>query len=153
MALSLFVIPQLVVKAATKETKIDSSLIYLLFASVMPLLWIFLPNELRGIREVNFLQHAVGGGVAVGFVALYLIVNLKEIFPLLKKFPVQVLFIYLLVSGFGAANELLEFFLDFVEVGIFSADRYDTWFDLFANTTGAFVVYLLFKLVNLFHKN
>lgn len=149
MSLILFILPQLLVKAITKENiKINSNLIYLVFAFILPLIWIFIPLELRDNRFINFLQHSIGGGVAVGFVGFYLIQSLDSLWPLLKKFPIQFIFVYLLVSGFGVANELLEFLLDTFGVGIFSADRYDTWFDLFANTSGAIIIFLVLYLIN-----
>jgi hypothetical protein len=143
MSLVFFVVPQLAVKFVDKVSKIDSTIIYLVFAACLPLIWIFLPKEILHTREINFVQHAVGGGVAVAFVAFYLIQNLKSKFVILDNFLVQFLFLYALVSMLGVGNEMLEFTLDFLGVGIFSADRYDTWFDLFANTVGAVTVFLL----------
>lgn len=146
MSLTLFVTPQLAVKYLTKDVKIDSNIIYLVFAFLLPLIWLFLPKEVLENRQVNFLQHAIGGGVAVGFVAIYFIRSLSSVQPLLKKFPFQILFVYALVSMMGVANEVLEFLLDLAKVGIFSSDRYDTWFDLVANTSGAFLVFLIYKI-------
>ncbi len=146
MGVTLFVLPQLLVKVFTKEVKIDSKTIYLIAAGLLPMFWIFVPRVYVSLREVNFLQHAIGGGVAVGLVGFYLIESLKNTFPVLQKFPAQIIFTYLLVSGFGVANEILEFLLDYLGVGIFSADRYDTWFDLVANSTGAISVFLLIIL-------
>jgi hypothetical protein len=67
----------------------------------------------------------------------------------MEVFVFQAVFVYMCVSAFGVANELLEFLLDFAGIGIFSADRYDVWFDLTANTTGAFVVFLLYRLFSI----
>lgn len=155
MSLTLFIIPQLVVRIVFKEPRINSTILYLVFAFCLPLLWIFLPRELLSLREVNFIQHAVGGGVAVGFVSIYFIQNFKERFSVFQYFPFQILFVYALVSMFGAANELLEFLLDWLKIGIFSSDRYDTWYDLLANTSGAFAIYLVMYVVHKFwgHKS
>ncbi len=144
MALAFFIVPQLVVRVFNNEPKIDSSIIYLIFAFCLPLIWIFLPRELLHTREINFLQHAVGGGVAAGFVSIYLIKSLKDKYPLLRKFPFQVTFLFAIVSMLGVTNELLEFLLDLFEIGIFSSDRYDTWFDLVANTSGAITIFLIY---------
>lgn len=146
MSVFLFVVPQLVVKVLNKKPAIDRDIIYLVFAFCLPLIWIFLPKEILHTRGVNFVQHALGGGVAVGFVSIYLIQSLKENFPLLGKFPVQIIFVYALVCMFGVGNEILEFVLDLFDVGIFSADRYDTWFDLVANTSGAATIFILYKI-------
>jgi hypothetical protein len=146
MSLILFVVPQLVLKAVTKEVFWNRNIIYLVFACILPLLWVFLPREVLETRTVNFLQHAIGGGVAVGFVSIYFLANLGDKFPSLKKFFVQIIFVYALVCMMGVANELLEFLLDYFSVGIFSSDRYDTWYDLLANTTGAVSIYLVYKI-------
>lgn len=146
MGLTLFVVPQIVVKLITKSPKFDKNILYLVFASILPLLWIFVPDDLASMRPVNFLQHAIGGGVSVGLVAIYLINSLKEIHPPLKIFVLQLVFVYAMVSMFGVANEILEFLLDYLDIGIFSADRYDTWFDLVANTTGAFFIFFIHKI-------
>jgi hypothetical protein len=70
-------------------------------------------------------------------------------FNLWGNFIFQAAFVYVCVSAFGVANELLEFLLDWFKIGIFSADRYDVWFDLTANTLGAFSVFLLHKAVTI----
>lgn len=145
MSLILFVVPQVFVKFVIKETRFDSSIIYLVFAFILPLVWVFVPKEIIHLRNINFIQHAVGGGVAVSFISIYLIKNLKEKFPLLNNFLVQLILVYALVSMLGVANELLEFLLDYLKVGIFSADRYDTWFDLLANTIGAIGLFTIYS--------
>jgi hypothetical protein len=145
MSLIFFVVPQVFVKFVTKETRFDSSVIYLVFAFILPLVWVFVPKEIIHLRNINFIQHAVGGGVAVCFISIYLIKNLKEKFPLLNNFLVQLVLVYALVSMLGVANELLEFLLDYLKVGIFSADRYDTWFDLLANSLGALGLFITYS--------
>lgn len=148
MSLCLFIVPQLVVKKITNQAKLDKNIVYLVFACLLPLFWMFLPRELLHTREINFLQHAVGGGVAVGFVAIYFLKTLRDHLPFLKNFFVQFVFVFALVSSMGVVNELLEFALDFFKIGIFSSDRYDTWFDIVANTSGAMLIFLLYKIVN-----
>jgi hypothetical protein len=154
MSLVFFVAPQLVVKQIVYKDshtfKPDLSLLYLVIAACLPLIWMFLSKELLHMREVNFLQHAVGGGVAVGLVTMYLVQNLQGAFPALKNYLVQLILLYALVSMLGVGNEVLEFSFDYLGVGVFSADRYDTWFDLLANTTGAVFVFLLLSLARVF---
>lgn len=142
MALILFIVPQLIVRFVEGQPKVDSSVLYLVFAFCLPLIWIFLPKEILEFRSVNFIQHAVGGGVAVGFVSIYFIKNFKEKYLFFNNFFGQLLFVFAVVSMLGVTNELLEFLLDYSGVGIFSADRYDTWYDLLANTSGALGVFL-----------
>lgn len=144
MSVIFFIVPQLIVRVLNKEPKVDTNLLYLIFAACLPLIWIFVPKSLAGVREINFIQHFVGGGVACGFVSIYFIKSLRQNYPLLKNFIFQIFFVYALVCMLGVANELLEFSLDVLKVGIFSSDRYDTWFDLTANTTGAILLYLIY---------
>lgn len=147
MSVFFFVVPQLVVKFFSKEAKIDKSIIYLFFAFCLPLVWVFLPKEVVTLREVNFIQHAVGGGVAVAFVAIYLIKNFRERFEIFNYFLFQLIFVFALVSMLGVVNELLEFLLDTLKIGIFSSDRYDTWYDLVANTSGAMSLFLIYAII------
>jgi len=146
MSVIFFVVPQLAVKFFTKEVKIDKSIIYLFFAFCLPLIWVFLPKEVVTLREVNFIQHAVGGGVAVSFVAIYLIKNFRQKFEIFDYFLFQLVFVFALVSMLGVINELFEFVLDTYKIGVFSSDRYDTWYDLVANTSGAMSLFLIYSL-------
>jgi hypothetical protein len=129
----------------------DKRNVFLILAFCMPLIWPFLDNDFLHLRWVNFLQHMIGGGVAVGFVGLYLLSFYKNSFgniyefSNIEKFFLEIIFIFMLVSAFGCLNELLEFYLDLLGIGIFSADRYDTWFDIVANTSGAMSIYLIYK--------
>lgn len=156
MSLTLFVFPQIVVKFVVGQVAWDKKVRLLVYAAVLPMLWhLLVPDELNSIREVNFLQHALGG-VSVGLICLYFISIFRDKFNVMSggfnlwtNFVFQVVFVYMCVSAFGVANELLEFLLDWADVGIFSADRYDVWFDLTANTTGAFLVFLLYRLFSI----
>lgn len=128
--------------------------ILLLGSMCLPMIWLLIPVKILQLREVNFIQHSVGGGVAVGLAAIYIIRNTIRIFEethgkkflMLHNFFAQFIFVFFVVSGFGVANEILEFWFDLLGVGVFSADRYDTWYDLVANTTGATIVFLLYRL-------
>ena len=160
MSATLFIVPQLVVRFVLGNPVWDKRVRFLFYAATLPIAWfLFVPKELNDIRQVNFLQHMIGGGVSVGFVSLYFISIFKEKFDVignltnnaLQIFLWQAIFVYFLVSGFGVANELLEFLLDAAGIGIFSADRYDVWFDLVANTTGAMLVFILYKMYNFFY--
>ena len=93
----------------------------------------------------------IGGGLAIGLVSFYFINSLKINFPIFKNYIFQILFTYALVCMFGVSNEILEFFFDVVKIGVFSADRYDTWFDLTANTLGAAFIFLILKVFFYLH--
>ena len=157
MSLTLFVLPQLIVRFTLGYPIWDKRVRFVFYAAVLPIAWyIFIPKELQDIRQVNFLQHAIGGGVAIGFISLYFISIFKEKIPLWQDsvkhsnpvflFILEAVFVYALVCIFGVANEMLEFLLDHLGIGIFSADRYDTWYDLLANTSGAAMVFIVYKL-------
>lgn len=166
MGTVLLVLPQILV-SCIKHEKISIKLNkFLLLSFLLPISFLFLPEAITNFRIINFMQHSIGGGVAVGLVGIYLIESFKSFFvvknisnPYLKylgDFSFQITFIYMLVSSLGVVNELLEFALDTSNIGIFSADRYDTWFDLLANTSGALIVFLFYKLVSgiyLLHKS
>jgi glycopeptide antibiotics resistance protein len=149
MSLVLFVFPQLVVRFLLGEPVWDKRIRLLIYGSVLPFLWYLLvPENLKDFREVNFLQHSLGG-VSAGLVAIFFLNIFQDKFhsgkSLWDNFFVQLGFTYMCVSAFGVGNELIEFLFDWAGVGIFSADRYDVWFDLTANTVGAVLVFLLYR--------
>ncbi len=159
MSLTLFVLPQLAVRFVLGYPVWDKRIRFLVYSAVLPMLWhLLVPRELNDIRQVNFLQHMTGG-VSVGFITLYFISIFREKLSFKENSDTslnlwggivfQAVFVYMCVSAFGVGNELLEFLLDWFDIGIFSADRYDVWFDLTANTTGAFVVFLLYRLFSI----
>lgn len=87
------------------------------------------------------MTHLVGGGVFVGLLWFYTIRQMGWKLPVL----IEMISLYAFVSAFGVANELFELLI--VELGLTRLSGADTWWDLFANTLGAFlfwIVYLLF---------
>ncbi len=91
----------------------------------------------------NFFYHAVGGGVTSALLFVYLL----KTYGLSFSWRVEVVLLYCFVSGLGILNELAEYAAEFAtEVGIFSWDSHDTWRDLLANTSGAVVAWLLYRL-------
>ena len=74
MSATLFIVPQLVVRFVLGNPVWDKRVRFLFYAATLPIAWfLFVPKELNDIRQVNFLQHMIGGGVSVGFVSLYFI--------------------------------------------------------------------------------
>ncbi len=171
IGLILFILPQLIIflvykkyhpeeSGNIKEKNIEiikyvilnKNTLLLLLAFCLPIIWNFFPIETLKLRWVNFFQHAIGGGVAVGLSAVYIMNHLRNIrdlnpnFNIFKSTLFQFIFIYIIVSAFGCANEILEFTLDALRVGTFSADRYDTWYDIVANTTGGIFVFILYRI-------
>jgi hypothetical protein len=88
---------------------------------------------------LNFLQHSIGGGVAVGLICYYLYQNFKFRLPWLKDWRIKLIFLVGIISIFGVANEVVELILDLLNFSQYSRDRFDTWIDLVANTSGALV--------------
>ncbi len=122
---------------------------------------------------LNFLQHFLGGGVACGLVSIYLIKNfLINSFGLQLKFSqsssynlkvdsktksdtklrlspgqwflISGLIFFSVASVFGVANELMEFLLDLLTQKQYSRDRWDTWIDFLANSSGAALIWLIY---------
>jgi hypothetical protein len=132
------------------ETIKTPKIILLLISFLLPIFWLTIPLTLLKLRFINFLQHSIGGGVAVTFSIIFVIESLKKDFKILNNFFIQFLIIFFVVSGFGVLNEILEFILDFLKIGIFSADRYDTWYDLLANTFGGIFAFIFYRFYILF---
>lgn len=96
-----------------------------------------LENQLVG----NFLLHAIGGGVVTSILYFYLSLS----FDYKPRIRLQLISLFLLVSCTGVMNELYEYVFELFRVGTYSFDSHDTWRDLVANTTGAFVGWVYIK--------
>ena len=96
-------------------------------------------------QYMNFVMHAVGGGVASSLMFQHVKRQLGWRFTALQEF----MFVFAFVSAFGVLNEIAEATLDFIGFGMFSLDRFDTWLDLIANSTGGFVGLALIKALGL----
>jgi hypothetical protein len=94
-------------------------------------------------RSVNFVEHAVGGGVPSAFMLAALLVATKRRFTWLQELAL----LFFFVSGTGALNELLEFLGDTVTTFQFSIDRFDTWYDILANSLGALAGWLVIRVL------
>lgn len=91
----------------------------------------------------NFFYHAVGGGVAATLLYIYLL----KTYWVSYGWRVEVVLLYCFVSALGVLNELAEYAGEFViRVGFFSWDSHDTWRDLTANTLGAVIAWLFYRL-------
>jgi hypothetical protein len=128
--------------------KNNKHLILIIIACLLPMLFAVLENLIEWTRFLNFLQHMIGGGVAVGFVVSFCLFNINQnglFYKWLsdldskKRLIFLVFLTYSIVSAFGVANELVEFFFDKLGTGIYSVDRFDTWFDLTANSVGGWL--------------
>jgi hypothetical protein len=89
-------------------------------------------------QKMNFVMHAVGGGVACALMFQHIKAQMKWKFTRFQ----ELMFLLAFVSVFGVINELAEFSLDTLGFGRFSIDRIDTWLDLLANSSGALIGHL-----------
>jgi len=91
----------------------------------------------------NFIYHAIGGGVTTALLYIYLI----KTYRLHLSWRVELVSLYAFVSALGVMNELAEYAGEFVAgAGTFSWDKHDTWRDLTANTLGAILAWLFYRL-------
>lgn len=157
MGLVLAGLPVLIVKQVYKyfglqktwkELVISKWSFFLVTALLLPMVWQFIPHTVKELRWVNFLQHGVGGGVAVALGCLFMIQHFKDKLEFFNSRIFQIIFIFAFVSSLGVLNEILEFAFDALRVGIYSNDRYDTWFDLVANSTGALMTFAVYQLLS-----
>jgi glycopeptide antibiotics resistance protein len=113
----------------------------LLACTVFMVSWL-LPSPRIDGTQTEFVTHFVGGGIFTGLLWLYI--------KLVKKWQatwwVEAATLFALVSSLGVLNELFEFLLyhlDLVPNGIF-----DTSWELVANTAGACLAFVVYKLVS-----
>ena len=92
----------------------------------------------------NFILHA-SGGVSSTLMFIYLLKTLN----LKLNWRLTILFMFAFVCMLGVLNELAEYFFELLGLGPFTFDKHDTWRDLVANTTGAFVAWGIYESSNL----
>ena len=103
----------------------------------------FLPEPHITAESITLVQHFVGGGFVSALYFFFLLYKSRSTRSLLHQFAG----LYFFTSGMGVANELLEFCA--TKLGLYKLDSSDVWWDLLANTLGAFV---LFTIVSLFFR-
>ena len=95
-----------------------------------------MPNVPVSDQTDSTSMHFLGGVVA----ALLFIYTIKVYkFRFVESWQTWVA-LYLFVSGLGVLNELFELFLDSTIIDLPLTET-DTWWDLLANTAGAFTAY------------
>lgn len=108
----------------------------------------FLPEPHITDESVTLAQHFVGGGFISALYFTYLIRELKIQLPMYA----YITLLYPFVSMMGVTNELLEFTA--TKLGIYALDSSDTWWDLLANTAGAYACLLaIFGLAYITRRN
>jgi glycopeptide antibiotics resistance protein len=98
----------------------------------------------------NFIYHAVGGGVMTTLFAVYLLKTYGQRYT----WRVELVLLFGFVSALGVLNELAEYAteLSLNKNGLLSWDSHDTWRDLAANTSGALLAWLLYRLYLRFYE-
>lgn len=145
LGFGLSVLVFLLTKVLAKEYKkplppLDSSCWPLFVAPVLFVISRYLPTFYSFTHNLTFIQHMVGGGFVSALLFLYMINTLNIRLTTLLRFSA----LFALVSSLGVLNEMLEFFV--TQTGIYSVDGSDVWWDLVANTVGAFLFYGLYIL-------
>ena len=110
-------------------------------ACVLYFVSFYLPTFHIEGQDTSFATHFVGGGLFSGFLWLYLKQSLR--WKMLGW--LELISLYLLVSGLGVANELFELLIE--KTGITYVGSWDTWWDLLANSLGALAFWLVYKFV------
>ncbi|HSX36696.1 MAG TPA: hypothetical protein VLG13_01050 [Patescibacteria group bacterium] len=96
----------------------------------------------------NFVLHSLGGGAAITLVFTYFL----KTFDIKVNWRLLTVAAFAVVCAFGVINELGEFAGEMVGVGQFSFDTHDTWRDLFANTAGMIVAWLVILIFHAVRK-
>lgn len=121
-----------------QDQKWKQSWLLVLACAIVLVFFLYFQN-INMTESQNFALHFFGGGVVVSLIFEYWKLNLKEQIP----WPIQFLALYFVVSAFGVGNELLELIFDLLFKIPMSNDRFDTWWDLVANTSGAYTGWLV----------
>lgn len=89
----------------------------------------------------NIELHSVGGGVVSACAFFYL----SRTFKLRVNYRLELVLVFSLAAGMGVLNEISEFVMELLHLGIFSMDTHDTWRDLTSNSVGAIVGWLVIR--------
>ena len=115
--------------------------VLLIMSGVLYFIARLLPEPNLTKESVTLLQHFVGGGFVSTLYFFYIKTELKIRLP----FLLQTIILYAVVSTLGVTNELLEF--TSTKLHLYEVDGSDVWWDLAANTLGAFSLYFCIELV------
>lgn len=101
----------------------------------------FLPSPLIDGRNTAFMTHLIGGGVYCGLLWLYT----KRHLHWKASWLLELITLFAFVSAFGVANELFELFIVHFKF-VTSLNLTDTSWDLLANTLGALLFWVVYKV-------
>lgn len=91
----------------------------------------------------NFLHHAIGGGVAVAIMTLYVQRRLRPHLELWK----QLLIVIAVANVLGNANEVLELVAELITGIAYITNKLDTNIDIVANNVGAVIGLVIITLL------
>ncbi len=111
----------------------------LLLACLLMFVSWYLPSPLIEGKDTSFTTHFLGGGVFCGLLGLYI----QRTTVWRAPWYVELVALYALVSALGVANELFELALYKLHIMETVAD---TSWDLLANTLGALMAYVVYKV-------
>ncbi|HEY1074446.1 MAG TPA: hypothetical protein VGE59_01955 [Patescibacteria group bacterium] len=103
----------------------------------------YLPSPLIEGRNTSIMTHVVGGGLFCGFLWL----DIKTTLGLKFNIWFEVITLFALVSAFGVANELFELLI--VQLKLVDLHLTDTSWDLVANTLGAVIFWVGYRLTRM----
>lgn len=147
--LALLVVPWLIVRFVfktpqTAKLAYKKHAWYLIGASAVWIAAMVLPNIAVSPETQTTTMHTLGGVVA----AILFFYTLQVYGIKFKLWWQPILGLFFFASGLGVLNELLEFAMK--RWGVPGVVGGDEWWDLTANTFGAYATYLVYLLINMF---
>ncbi len=101
----------------------------------------YVPSPLIEGRNTSFTTHVIGGGIFSGLLWLYI----KEQINWKGSWGMELVSLFAFVSAFGVLNELFE--LTILQLHLVKKlNITDTSWDLLANTIGALVFWVIYKV-------
>lgn len=91
----------------------------------------------------DLMLHVIGGGTMCTLIFIYT----EKTFGLKFSWHLELILLFAFVSSLGVLNELAEYALELLKVGIMSPDTHDTWRDLTANTFGAVGAWAFYRIL------
>jgi hypothetical protein len=113
-------------------------------AAVVYMTALYLPDVHISPDTNTFQQHFLGGGVFTAMLYIYFL----KLFDVRLRWPIALFGLFAWASALGVLNELLEFVLN--ELELTRINTADTDWDLFANTMGAMIAFIVWQFIERF---
>ncbi|MCC7357553.1 hypothetical protein IT408_03550 [Candidatus Uhrbacteria bacterium] len=134
---TLFGIPWIADQSGFKKM---TSRTWLIIACCLYAISWYLPQPLIQGQNTMFMTHFIGGG----FFTTCIWIHLFHHWTGKKSILLELISIFALISMLGVANELFELFIS--QIGLVNLDPSDTWWDLLANTLGAYTLWFFYSI-------